>query len=64
MDLAPGLDAMGITDEDYFPAVRALCMGNKVYGIRTHIVPSGYTIRESVLGSREQPDIETLVEKL
>lgn len=64
VDLAPGLDAMGITDEDYFPAVRALCMGDKVYGIRTHLTPSGYSIRESVLGNREQPDIETLVEKL
>ncbi|MDE5893122.1 MAG: ABC transporter substrate-binding protein [Acetatifactor sp.] len=64
VDLAPGLDAMGITDEEYFPGVRALRMGDGVYGIRSHILPHGYSIRESVLGSREQPDIETLVEKL
>lgn len=63
-DLAPGLDAMAITDEEYFPAVRALRMGNAVYGICTRILPHGYSIRESVLGSREQPDIESLVEKL
>lgn len=64
VDLAPGLDAMGITDEEYFPAVRALRMGDGVYGIRALIQPHGYWIRESVLGSTEQPDIETLVEKL
>ena len=64
VDLAPGLDAMGITDVEYFPGVRALRMGDGVYGIRSFIAPTGYSIRESVLGSREQPDIETLVEKL
>lgn len=64
VDLAPGLDAMGITDEEYFPAVRALRMEDHVYGIRTNIHPNGYWMRESVLGGREQPDIETLVEKL
>lgn len=63
-NLAPGLDAMGITDEEYFPAVRALRMGDVVYGIRSFIAPTGYSIRESVLGSKDQPDIETLVEKL
>lgn len=64
VDLAPGLDAMGITDEDYFPAVRALRVGDSAFGIRTYISPHGCWIRESVLGSKEQPDIETLVEKL
>lgn len=64
VDLAPGLDAMGITDEEYFPGVRALPMGDKVYGIRTYLTPHGYWIRESVLGGRELPDIATLVEKL
>ena len=63
-DLAPGLDAMGITDKEYFPAVRALRMGDEVYGIHTHIFLYGYSIRELVLGGRGQPDIETLFEKL
>lgn len=64
VDLAPGLDAMGITDKDYFPAFRELRMGNGIYGIRTSIDPDGRWIRKEVLGSTELPDIETLVEKL
>lgn len=64
VDLAPGLDALGITDEEYFPSVRALRMGDGVYGICPFASPTGLWIRESVLGSREKPDIETLVEKL
>lgn len=64
VDLAPGLDAMGITDEDYFPGFRTLRMGDSVYGIHAYLSPTGRSIREAVLGSREQPDIETLVEKL
>lgn len=64
VDLAAGLDAMGITDEEYFPSVRALRMGDGVYGISPVAWPEGYWILESVLGSREKPDIETLVGKL
>lgn len=64
VDLAPGLDAMGITDEDYFSCFRTLRMGDSVYGIHAYLSPTGRSIRESVLGSREQPDIDTLVEKL
>lgn len=64
VDLAPGLDAMGITDEEYFSAFRTLRIGDSVYGIHAYLSPTGRSIRESVLGSREQPDLETLVEKL
>lgn len=64
VDLAPGLDAMGITDEEYFSSFRTLRMGDGVYGIQVYLVPDGISIRESVLGSREQPDIRTLVDKL
>lgn len=64
VDLAPELDAMGITDKEYFPAVRTLRMGDGVYGICPYFYADGLWIREAVLGSREQPDIETLVEKL
>ena len=64
VDLAPGLDAMGITDEDYFPSFRELRMGDGIYGIRTLIDADGRWIRKEVLGSEEQPAIETLVEKL
>lgn len=39
MDLAPLLDAVGITDETYFPAVHALSMGEHVYGICPEINP-------------------------
>jgi len=63
-DLAPRLDAMGLSDGDYFPAFRTLCMGDEVYGIQVYLNPQGVAIRESVLGGSEQPDIETLVEKL
>lgn len=64
MDLAPLLDGLGITDEKYFPAVRALADGTHVYGLSTYVDPYTYSILESVLGSREQPDIETLVDRL
>lgn len=64
LDLAPGLDALGITNEEYFYTFKALRMGDKVYGIRTSLSPYGKWIRKSVLGGDEQPDIETLVEKL
>lgn len=64
MDLAPLLDSMEITDEKYFPAVRALTEGEHVYGFCTSVIPDAYWILESVLGDREQPDIETLVDKL
>lgn len=64
MDLAPLLDTLGITDEKYFPAFRALTVGEHVYGFCTSVKPYGYWVLESVLGGREQPDIETLVEKL
>ena len=64
MDLAPLLDGLGITDEKYFPAIRALADGTHVYGISTYVRPYTYSILESVLGSREQPDIEALVDRL
>ncbi|MCM1120075.1 MAG: hypothetical protein NC543_12045 [bacterium] len=64
VDLSAGLDAMGITEEEYFPSVRALQMGDAVYGVCPTALVEGYWILESVLGSREMPDIETLVEKL
>ncbi|MCM1118891.1 MAG: ABC transporter substrate-binding protein [bacterium] len=65
VDLSAGLDAMGITEEEYFPSVWALQMGDAVYGVCPVAYPEGYWIKESVLGSRETPpDIETLVEKL
>lgn len=63
-NLAPWMDAMGITDEKYFPAVRALSVEDKVYGISPIASQSGYWIQDSVLGSGEKPDIETLVEKV
>ncbi|MCM1120074.1 MAG: hypothetical protein NC543_12040 [bacterium] len=64
VDLAAGLDAMGITEEEYFPSVWALRMGDAVYGVCPTAWVERYWILESVLGSRETPDIETLVEKL
>lgn len=64
MDLAPLLDTLEITDEKYFPAVRALTKEERVYGISTYVNPDGYWMLESVLGGREQPDIETLVDRL
>lgn len=60
MNLAPVLDAMGITEEDYFSSFRELRMGDRIYGIRTLIDADGRRIREEVLDSEEQPNIETL----
>lgn len=64
MDLGPWLDTLGITDENYFPAVRALKENGHVFGVNPYIDARGYWMLESVLGGRELPDIETLVEKL
>lgn len=64
MDLAPLLDTLEITDEKYFPAVRALTFGEHVYGFCTSVKPDGYWMLESVLGGRDKPDIETLVDRL
>lgn len=64
VDLAPGLDALGITDEEYFPSFRELRVGDGIYGIRTLIDVDGRWIRGEVLGEGQRPDIGTLVEKL
>ena len=64
MDLAPLLDVLEVTDDKYFPATRALTDGTHVYGFVPYVIPYSYCILESVLGGREQPDIETLVDRL
>lgn len=64
LDLAPMLDALGITDEDYFPAARVLAKGEHVYGFAPYLMAESYAVLDSVLDGREQPDIYTLVEQL
>lgn len=64
-DLKPYMEADGIREEDYFPLVfSAWRQGEKIYGAvyRTWIWQR--TIREEVLGSRNTPDMETLVDAL
>lgn len=63
-DLAPKLEEFEITDEEYFPSVRAFVLGDGVYAVCPFAEPEGFWVLESVLGSREQPDIKTLVDKL
>lgn len=64
VDLAPLMAASGITDEKYFPAYKCLTAGDKVFGLCPSMDVMGRTIDEKVLGGKEVPDIETLVDKL
>lgn len=64
LDLAPMLDALGITDEDYFPAARVLTRGEHVYGFAPNVKAESYAILASVLDGRKPSDIYTLVDQL
>lgn len=64
-DLKPYMEADGIREEDYFPLVfSAWRQGEKIYGAVYRTWVWQRTIREEVLGSRDTPDIETLVDAL
>ncbi|MCM1189858.1 MAG: ABC transporter substrate-binding protein [bacterium] len=63
-NLAPKLEEWGITDEEYFPSIRAFTVGDGVYALCPYARAESYWISEELLGGREQPDIETLVNKL
>ena len=65
-DLSPYLEKSGIRVEDYFPfTFSAWRDGGRIYGISPESPGlAGYRIDSAVLGSLEEPDIETLVNVL
>ncbi len=65
-DLSPYLEKSGIRVEDYFPfTFSAWRDGGRIYGISPESPGlAGYRIDSTVLGSLEEPDIETLVNVL
>ncbi len=64
-ELNPYMDASGIREEDYFPmAFSTWRQGEKIYGVNFILSGNAYLIDEKVLGSRETPDMETMLEAL
>lgn len=55
----------GIREEDYFPFVFDTWRdGDHIYGVNPKMNMNGYRMESGVLGSRKEPDIETLVDSL
>ena len=64
-DLGPYMEQSGTREEDYFPFVfDAWRDGSHIYGVNPKTSVTGYQMEEGVLGSREEPDIGTLVDAL
>ena len=64
-DLKPYMEADGVREEDYFPLTfSAWRQGERIYGITYRVYAGQATVKEEVLGSRETPDMETLVDAL
>ena len=64
-ELNPYMEGSGIREEDYFPATFATWrVGERIYGINSRLNVVGIRMDEGVLGSREVPDIGTLVDAL
>ena len=64
-NLKPYLDKSGIREEDYFPmAFSSWRDGEAIYSINTIVMLDGYRIDEAVLGGRDEPDVETLMDAL
>lgn len=65
VDLRPYMEKSGINEEDYFPAAFDYWRdGDKIYSASMLARTKGLWISEELLGSREEPDIETLVNAL
>ena len=64
-DLKPYMEKSGIREEDYFPLVFSTWRdGGHIYGINPKMIIHSYKIDEDILGGREEPDMETLVDSL
>lgn len=64
-DLKPYMDKSGLKEEEYFPfAFSSWREGDKIYSINWFGKLQGYRMNESVLGSREEPGIEALMDAL
>ena len=62
-ELTPYMEASGIREEDYFPLTFATWrQGESVYAVNYKMNITGTEIEEEVLGNREIPDIETLLD--
>ncbi len=64
-DLTPYMEESGVREEDYFPAVFGTWReGGHIYGVNPKLNVTGYWLDETVLGGREEPDMETLADAL
>lgn len=64
-NLKPYMERSGIREEDYFPLTFSSWRdGEEIYSINSFVSLNGYRIDEAVLGSREEPDIGTLMDAL
>lgn len=65
-DLKPYMERDGIREEDYFPLTFSVWrQGERICGINYRISSIGErTVKEEVLGGREIPDMETLIDAL
>jgi len=64
-DLKPYMDSTGVYEENYFPgAFDGYKLGDKIYSASSAVNAMGLLVKESVLGNREIPNMETLVNAL
>ena len=64
-DLAPYMEQAGLELADYFPAAfEQGRRGDSIYIANLYLTMNGLRIKEEVLGSRDVPDAEMLVDKL
>ncbi len=64
-DLSPYMEQSGVQEADYFPFVFNIWKdGGHIYGINPSLYIVGCQMDERVLGSRKEPDINTLVDSL
>lgn len=64
VDLAPYMKASGITEEAYYPSYKAYESGDKVFGVSPDVQIQLIFMDENVLGTRDVPDMDVLLEKL
>ena len=64
-DLNPYMEQSGIQKQDYFPLVFDTWKdGGHIYGVNPSMNIESWRMDENILGGREEPDIETLINNL
>lgn len=64
VDLSWYLEQSGVTKEAFFPSYASLTYKDKIYGVTVCGDVLSYGIKEEVLGNKEQPKLEVLLDKL